>query len=300
MEKLDSEPEYFGEAKAICEELGLIPLMSFNHDYNKETICQFDATVVFEADEFGNRSLIWMTKEHVMRATWAEFADGLAYQLAHDDHNAFWIHLHPKSMSKDKMVNLYIPGRALCSSAYHLLPTYDIMNRIYRNTINPKNTNQDEVHGFFVNLRVLTQEYHGSGKQLDCMDYIWHEMRDCAFLRKVPQYAPYIMRLICLKWHQENRRNLLEQCGIVTTHHVRSPTVKKHDKPKFDPGSSKDKDEDEEEADSDDSDYVPQSFKTKGWFKKLTAHLKTSFCFKQDLEDKMYDAHYQSKKSHQR
>jgi hypothetical protein len=57
-------------------------------------------------------------------------------------------------MSKDKMVNLYLPGRVMCGSAYDLLPTYDIMNRIYRNTINPKHTNNDEVHGFLVNLLV--------------------------------------------------------------------------------------------------------------------------------------------------
>jgi hypothetical protein len=25
LEKLDSDPEYFGEAKAICEKLGLLP-----------------------------------------------------------------------------------------------------------------------------------------------------------------------------------------------------------------------------------------------------------------------------------
>ncbi|KAK1680865.1 hypothetical protein QYE76_041713 [Lolium multiflorum] len=134
--------------------------------------------------------------------------------------------------------------------AYDLLPTYDIMNRIYRNTINLKNTNQDEVHVFLVNLLVLTQENKGSGKQLDVMDYIWHELRDCAFLRKLPQYATYIMRLICLKWDQAHRGDLLTQY--------------------------------------------------KGVVSKLTARLKKSFCFKEDLQDKMYDAHVQNKKIHQR
>jgi hypothetical protein len=81
MENLDSEPEYFVEAKAICEEFGLIPLMTFNHQYSKEIICQFYATMVFEVDENGYRSLTWMTKEHVMKATWEEFANGLGYNL---------------------------------------------------------------------------------------------------------------------------------------------------------------------------------------------------------------------------
>jgi hypothetical protein len=51
-------------------------------------------------------------------------------------------------MAKEKMADLYIPGRMLCRSAYNLLLIYDIMNRIYRSTINPKHTNHDEVHGF--------------------------------------------------------------------------------------------------------------------------------------------------------
>nr|XP_051202596.1 uncharacterized protein LOC127316226 [Lolium perenne] len=36
MDKLNSNLEYFGEALEICEEQGLIPLMTFSHHYNKE------------------------------------------------------------------------------------------------------------------------------------------------------------------------------------------------------------------------------------------------------------------------
>ncbi|KAK1606335.1 hypothetical protein QYE76_030008 [Lolium multiflorum] len=206
-----------------------------------------------------------MTREHVMEATWEDFARGIGYELPEFDINFFRIHLQAKPMTKEKMANLYIPGRTLCGSAYHLLPVYDIMNRIYRSTINPKHTNHDEVHGFLVNLLVRTDEMRGRGKQLDVMDYIWHEMRDCAFLRKLPQYGPYIMRLICLKY-----------------------------------GKNAPKDTEEEEADSDDSDFVPNSIKTKGLFAKLTARLKKSFCFKEDLQDRMYQAHHNKKKIHQR
>jgi hypothetical protein len=55
MDKLDSDPKYFGEAKAIGEELGLVPLMTFNHPDSKEIICQFYAMVVFDVDENGAR-----------------------------------------------------------------------------------------------------------------------------------------------------------------------------------------------------------------------------------------------------
>ncbi|KAK1619424.1 hypothetical protein QYE76_024941 [Lolium multiflorum] len=290
MEKLESNPDYFGEALEICEEQGLVPLMTFTHDYSKEVIFQFYATMVFLEDKNEVRSLKWMTKENVMEATWENFAVGIGYQLLHNYSNFFRIHLQHKPMSKDMMINLYIPGHALCGSAYNLLPTYDIMNRIYRSTINPKHTNHDEVHGFLINLLVRTQENKGSGKQLDIMDYIWHEMIECAFLRKLPQSAPYIMRLICLKWDQANRGDLLTQCGVLTTHRVCSPQIKKHDLPRHAPKDN------EEESDSDDSDYEPSSAKTKGLLAKLTSRLKKSFCFKEDLEDKMYKAHMDNKK----
>ncbi|KAK1692594.1 hypothetical protein QYE76_009291 [Lolium multiflorum] len=281
MDKLRSKPKYFGEALEICEEQGLIPLMTFTYNYSKEVICQFYATAVFLQEESGVRSIKWMTKEHVMEATWDEFARGLGYQLPGNDINYFRIHLQHRPMSKDKMVNLYLPGRVMCGSAYDLLPTYNIMNRIYRNTINPKHSNQDEVHGFLVKLLLCTHEMKGRGKQLYIMDYIWHEMQDCAFLCKLPQYAPYIMRLICLKWDAPGRGYLLQQCYPITIHKERSPTAKNHSLPRY--GKNAPKDKEEEEDDSDDSDFVPNSVKNKGLFTKLIARLKKSFCFKEDL-----------------
>jgi hypothetical protein len=124
------------------------------------------------------------------------------------------------------------------------------MNRIYRNTINPKQTNHDEVHGFLVNLLVRTQELKGSGKLLDIMDYIWHEMQACAFLRKLPQYAPYIMRLIWLKWDEAGP--LHEQCYPITIHKERNPAVKKHSLPRY--GKNAPKEEDEEDDDDEEDE----------------------------------------------
>jgi hypothetical protein len=112
-----SKPEYFGEALEICEEQGLIPLMTFSHNFSKEVICQFYATVVFLEDEGGFRTLKWMTKEFVMEATWQEFARGIGYDLPDNETNFLRIHLQPKPMAKEKMTNLYIPGRMLCGSA---------------------------------------------------------------------------------------------------------------------------------------------------------------------------------------
>ena len=75
------------------------------------------------------------------------------------------MHVLERPMIKDKMVDadLYIAGRALAGSAYHLKPTYDIMLRIYRSVLNPKVGNFDQVHGFLVNLMVLTATKRGAG-----------------------------------------------------------------------------------------------------------------------------------------
>jgi hypothetical protein len=41
----------FNKIKATCDELGMIEMMSFKYHWNKEIICQFYATLYFDADE---------------------------------------------------------------------------------------------------------------------------------------------------------------------------------------------------------------------------------------------------------
>ena len=43
-EHMNAHPEYFGEAKAICEKFGLLPLMEFNHAFDEDLVAQFYAT----------------------------------------------------------------------------------------------------------------------------------------------------------------------------------------------------------------------------------------------------------------
>jgi hypothetical protein len=45
------DAEYFGEAKAICEEFGLIPLMNFSHAFDVDIIAQFFATMYTGTDD---------------------------------------------------------------------------------------------------------------------------------------------------------------------------------------------------------------------------------------------------------
>ena len=154
------------EAKAICEEFGLITLMEFTHAFDEDLVAQFFATVKMTESEDGERTLQWMTHDKVLSATWQEFAACLGYSdLPAGTPGYFRVHTLDRPMVKSKMVeaDLYIPGWAAAGSSYKLLPTYDIMLRIYRDVLNPKVGNFDQVHGYLVNMMVLTATKRSAG-----------------------------------------------------------------------------------------------------------------------------------------
>src|SRR5215208_1476091 len=64
-----------------------------------------------------------------------------------------------------------IPGKSA-----DLLPTWDIMLRVYRETIGPKGGNLDELHLYEVDLMANSFAKRGTGEKLDVMDYIYNEM----------------------------------------------------------------------------------------------------------------------------
>jgi hypothetical protein len=48
----------FNQIKVTCDELVMTKMMSFKYDWNKEIICQFYATLYFDADA---QKLVWMS-----------------------------------------------------------------------------------------------------------------------------------------------------------------------------------------------------------------------------------------------
>jgi hypothetical protein len=74
---MDKYPEYFGEAKEICEEFGLLPLMEFSHDYDGDLIAQFFA--IIHLKKTNDHEVTWMTRDKLMRGTCAQFIECLGY-----------------------------------------------------------------------------------------------------------------------------------------------------------------------------------------------------------------------------
>ena len=78
----------------------------------------------------------------------------------------------------------------------YLQPTWDILNRVFRETMAPKVGNVDQIHGFQVDHMVNTYRNHGKGLRLDVMDYIWNEMILVCTMKRVPAFCPYVWALI--------------------------------------------------------------------------------------------------------
>jgi hypothetical protein len=232
-ELMDKEPEYFGEAKEICEEFGLHSLMQFNHDIHKDIISQFYAMV--HLNKTNEREFIWMTKDKLMKATWAPFGDCLGYLVVDDPTSAglFHVHIIEHPTAKKHLAHLYIPGWDVPGDTKNLLRVYDIMQWIYREVLNPKVGNHDQLHGFMVILMLLTHSNRGSSLKPDVMDFIWNEIQWGLCHKKRPPYAPYLVHLICVHWTQEFGSDLLSLLGIDTVcHPVKGPRIKQHEKPR--------------------------------------------------------------------
>ena len=176
-----------------------------------------------------------------------------------------------------------------------LLPTYDILHRIFRETVAPRAGNKDEIHGFSVDLLFNTFLNRDSGTPLDVSDFIWNEMVAAAHSRRVPPFAPYIMALIVSKC-PVIARTLSTRSLIV--HRPKALKIKTHAKPRVAAGEVDE--DDSEDADSGhDTDYVVSRRKNAkpSWAKRMEVKLKKIFCFQVDNQKRMYEAHVYAKKA---
>ncbi|KAK1685516.1 hypothetical protein QYE76_046364 [Lolium multiflorum] len=166
---------YFEEAYAMCGEFGLYPIMELNKDYDVGLIQQFYATVHFDTDEA--KTFRWMSHERLLESNLAKFGSALGYPRLPDvDANGWRCHDSSFSQPREVLENLYIKGWGVPGKSADLLPTWDIMLRVYRETIGPKGGNLDELHLYEVDLMGNSFAKKGTGEKLDVMDYIYNEM----------------------------------------------------------------------------------------------------------------------------
>ena len=204
-DKLMKKADYFGGAVQVCRVLGLEHLMETECSYNVSIIHQFYATVVFDNSE--DIGMTWMTGTQRLTSSFREFARILGCSFSGSSVAAGErMHLQGVAYNKNVMSDLYMPGGEI-GSQHGLLPTYDILLRMFRHTIAPIAGNADNIAGGLVNLMAKAHEAFVGEYELDkeeykidIMDFIFQEMSQAIFERKVPPYAPYVMLLIKRKY----------------------------------------------------------------------------------------------------
>lgn len=73
-----------------------------------------------------------------------------------------------------------------------MLPKYDALRQIFRNSLAPKTGSFDEFWGTTIDLLVYAHE----DKKVDVLDFMFEEMRICVFDKKSDVFAPFIQALI--------------------------------------------------------------------------------------------------------
>ncbi|KAK1615955.1 hypothetical protein QYE76_021472 [Lolium multiflorum] len=268
---------YFEEAYAMCGEFGLYPIMELNKDYDIGLIQQFYATVHFDSDEA--KTFRWMSHERLLESNLAKFGSALGYpRLPGVDANGWRCHDSSFSQPREVLENLYIKGWGVPSKSADLLPTWDIMLRVYRETIGPKGGNLDELHLYEVDLMANSFAKKGTGEKLDVMDYIYNEMWSCVMEKKLPSYAPYIMKLIEDTWMDTCQTSLVHSIPLnVTSHEVKVLRTKRHNAPI--------------------EDVPPMVEKPPSWASKLARRMRQIFCLTSEVNHRQYQQHAEAKKS---
>lgn len=241
----------------------------------------------------------WMTKDRVLEATLKEFAEYFGYVDSGTLEVSGWrSHDNALSSSKDSIAHITIENGTPKKIA-HLVQPFEILHRIYRETLMPRVGNWDEVHGFMFDLLKNSKEIQGTGENLDVMDCIHHELLLTVMDKRAPIYGPFLMKLIRKKWFEATKEDILKDGSPLVKHCVKELRVKKH-VPPTEPSAG--------------STMPPVSrvgtratastslMAEPTWFKKFLIKTKRAFHFKLDLQECMYEAHVYHKKvaSHQK
>ena len=110
------------------------------------------------------------------------------------------MHTEGVHYEKGKMAPLY-HDRTAVGSNKGLLPTFNILLRMFRCNIAPQAGNVDAIRGGLVNLLIHSHEVlkagvNCQGFEIDVMDVIKCELHWAVHEMKNPVYAPYVMKLI--------------------------------------------------------------------------------------------------------
>ncbi|KAM0827102.1 hypothetical protein ACQ4PT_068424 [Festuca glaucescens] len=218
LEKMEQKA-YFNEKLWVAEKLRLHPLMELRQDYNIQLVHQFFATVYFGDSNDGY--IYWITGNKPYKSTFRRFAAILGYPFKGLTLADVGERMHTKGVEpdKNKLAPLYMAHGAP-GLAKDLLPLYDILLRALHCNISPSGGNNNAIRGGLVNFLYHSYEvFHNDehcqrSQEIDVMDYIYEELHYAVMERKIPPYAPYIMKLLVAE--AQTTDGELRACGAAS------------------------------------------------------------------------------------
>ena len=148
-----------------------------------------------------------------------------------------------------------------------------------------------------IDLLKNSYELRGKGQKLDVMDVIYNEIWGTVIDRRAPIFGPYLMRLIRNKWWHATKEDITKDGSRLVLHRVKKLNVKEHvvkaaapsDAPSAPPAARAGR-----------RSATKSQMDEPTWAQLLKIKVKRAFCFKIDLEDRMYEAHVYHKKAAKR
>ncbi|KAK1627194.1 hypothetical protein QYE76_001509 [Lolium multiflorum] len=208
---------YFYEMLWVSEKIGLLPLIQLRHDYNVDMIHQFYATLYI--GKSSDIDIYWITGNRQYKSSFKTFAAVLGYPWfgRNSKKGGLRMHEHGVETNKNKLGPLYMEG-GVPGKAKDLFPLYDILLRNFQSNISPSAGNNDALRGGLINLLYHCYHVFHNGEQymedqeIDVMTFIFEEIHYAMMDKKVPPYAPYIMKLLV---HEvKDQGDLLEFCEV--------------------------------------------------------------------------------------
>jgi hypothetical protein len=146
-----------------------------------------------------DHTMKWMSGANQCTATFRDFVDALGFEF--DGPNALGARFfNPGGPNKDSLYELY-SSTGEVGTISGLLPLYDQLQHLFRDTIAPSGGNNDAIRTSLIDLLYhahlcasSTDEY--ADFWIDIMDFIFNEMHAAWLGRVTLPYAPYIMMLI--------------------------------------------------------------------------------------------------------
>jgi hypothetical protein len=170
----------------------LLPLMTFQHNWNDEIICQFYATLWIDSQ---NLVLHWLTQGIHYRCDYRTFSRLLGF-TAEDRGASSLFDIFLDSVSHDDLeaAEVYKSGVTVDFTTTHLKSYFYVLNNLICLTLDPKIG--DSIHLMLDAPKVLCC-FGTGGDRFSITDFMWRKIEQAANdpHKSVP-YAPYLMYII--------------------------------------------------------------------------------------------------------